>query len=81
MIKIFREDAFYLFSSPWYHKALTAGDLLSPAFLGDCLYRIMVKHFTEKLKYTDLEHYVIIPAFDIRRGQVHLFKNCGLSTT
>ncbi|WHI52798.1 patatin-like phospholipase family protein [Microbulbifer sp. MLAF003] len=34
MIKVYREDTDYVFSSPWYHKILTAGGLFPLLFSG-----------------------------------------------
>ncbi|WP_143732582.1 patatin-like phospholipase family protein [Microbulbifer sp. GL-2] len=81
MIKVYQEDTDYVFSSPWYHKLLTAGGLFSPSFLGDRLHKTLVKHYSKNLPFTELKNYVIIPALDVHSGKIHLFKNRGASVT
>ncbi|WP_226648606.1 patatin-like phospholipase family protein [Microbulbifer variabilis] len=77
LIKLYKSESKYLFSTPWYHKLLTGAGLLSPKFMGDRLHQVLKFHYTESLKFTDLENYVIIPSLDIYTGKIHLFKNRG----
>lgn len=77
LIKLYKSESEYLFTTPWYHKLLTGAGMFSPKFMGDRLHQVMKFHYTEDLKFTDLEKYVIIPSLDIYTGQVHLFKNRG----
>ncbi|WNZ57400.1 hypothetical protein QT397_08700 [Microbulbifer sp. MKSA007] len=41
----------------------------------------MEKNFTDKLKFTSLKNYVIIPSLNIHMGQLQLFKNRGEAIT
>ncbi|BBM04117.1 patatin-like phospholipase family protein [Microbulbifer sp. GL-2] len=77
LIKLYKSESKYLFTTPWYHKLLTGAGMFSPKFMGDRLHQVMKFHYTEDLKFTELEKYVIIPSLDIYTGQVHLFKNRG----
>ncbi|MCO1335991.1 patatin-like phospholipase family protein [Microbulbifer sp. OS29] len=77
IIDIYKNESKYVFSVPWYHKLLTANGFFSPRFSGDRLRDTMEKHYTEKLNFTDLKNYVIIPSLNIHTGQLQLFKNRG----
>ncbi|MCO1336525.1 patatin-like phospholipase family protein [Microbulbifer sp. OS29] len=81
LIDLYKSQSDYLFSSPWHHKILSASGFFSPKFLGERLHKVLGKHYTEELKFTDLDNYVIIPSLDIHTGQVHLFKNRGKEVT
>ncbi|WP_445360263.1 patatin-like phospholipase family protein [Microbulbifer sp. EKSA005] len=77
IIDIYKQDSRYVFSVPWYHKLLTFNGFISPRFSGDRLSETMEKHYTDKLKFTSLKNYVIIPSLNIHMGQLQLFKNRG----
>ncbi|WP_445357473.1 patatin-like phospholipase family protein [Microbulbifer sp. ANSA002] len=77
LIKLYKSESKYLFSTPWYHKILTGAGMFSPRFMGDRLHQVLKFHYSESLKFTDLEKPVIVPSLDIYTGRVHLFKNYG----
>ncbi|WP_226648576.1 patatin-like phospholipase family protein [Microbulbifer variabilis] len=81
IIQIYKNESGYIFSTPWYHKLLTANGLFSPRFIGERLSNTMEKHYTDEMKFTDLNNYVIIPSLNIHTGQVKLFKNRGQEVT
>ncbi|WP_444921732.1 patatin-like phospholipase family protein [Microbulbifer sp. CnH-101-G] len=81
IIQIYKNESGYIFSTPWYHKLLTANGLFSPRFIGERLSNTMEKHYTNGMKITDLNNYIIIPSLNIHTGQVKLFKNRGQEIT
>ncbi|WP_445354948.1 patatin-like phospholipase family protein [Microbulbifer sp. EKSA008] len=81
IINIYKKDSRYVFSVPWYHKLLTFNGFISPRFSGERLSETMEKNFTDKLKFTSLKNYVIIPSLNIHSGQLNLFKNRGEAIT
>ncbi|WP_444911156.1 patatin-like phospholipase family protein [Microbulbifer sp. PAAF003] len=81
LINLYKSKSNYLFSTPWYHKLLTASGLFSPKYLGRRLHKVMEKHYTPELNFTDLKNYVIIPSLSVNTGELHLFKNRGGDTS
>ncbi|WP_444936231.1 patatin-like phospholipase family protein [Microbulbifer sp. JMSA004] len=81
LIDLYKAKSNYLFSTPWYHKLLTGSGLFSPKYLGRRLHKVLEKHYTPELNFTDLKNYVIIPSLSVNTGELHLFKNRGEDTS